>query len=283
MKNVYPLFVLSLLACSAMGQIKKTANQISVQPQFTADTPYHYELSLKKVVQKGEETRIEIEKNIPVQLTLYSVGEGFNLFEWESQPMLFFKNNEEGQPYTFPTENIKINYRTDENYVLGEVSNYDEVIQDYATAYQKLYDDPSINYEDLASKSALYFVQMFHMFFGQEFSSKEKEQMMNLFFNPMKNTFSAAEDEINYVETDGRSGFQFQQKYNAEMDDNSAKMMNHKTIDSYRSKQTGADYELKAWGNQMFQSNGLIDQIERVVQVKQNDQVLQFVYTLTKK
>ena len=283
MKHLYPLLTLLLLSTLAIGQIKKSGNSITVQPQFVTDTPYHYELSFKKMVQDGEETITEIEHNIPIKLTLYSVGEGFNLFEWESQPMLFFKNNEEGKTYTFPTENVKINYRTDENYVLGEVSNYDEVIQDYAAAYQKLYDDSSTNYEDLASKASLYYVQMFHMFFGQEFSSKDKEQMMNLFFNPMKNTFSAAEDEIQFVEIDGKPGFNFQQKYSTEMEDNSAKMMNHKTIDSYRSKQTGTDYELKAWGNQNFENSGLVNQIERVVQVKQNGKIFQFVYTLSRK
>lgn len=281
MNKLYTLLAFTVLSTTAFAQIKKAGNTITVQPQFNTDVPYHYELTLKKLVQDGDETITEIEQHIPIKLTLYSEGEGFNLFEWESQPMLFFKNNEEGKTYTFPTENIKINYRTDENYVLGEVSNYDEVIQDYALAYQKLYDDSTINYEDLASKSSLYFVQMFHMFFGQEFSAKE--QMMNLFFNPMKNTFSAAEDEIQYSEMDGKAGFNFQQKYSSEMEDNSVKMMNHKTIDSYRSKQTGTDYELKAWGNQTFEPNGLVNQIERVVQVKQNGKLFQFIYTLTQK
>ncbi|QTV05839.1 hypothetical protein [Faecalibacter bovis] len=281
MKKLYTLLTIALFSTTALAQINKSGNMVTVQPQFKTDTPYNYQLTMKKLVQEGEEVVTEIEQHIPIKLTMYSVGEGFNLFEWESQPMLFFKNNEEGKTYTFPTENIKINYRTDENYVLGEVSNYDEVIQDYVTAYQKMYEDETTNYEDLASKSSLYFVQMIHMFFGQEFSTKDKEQMMNLFFNPMKNTFSAAEDEIVYTENDGISGFNFTQKYSTEMEDNSVKMMNHKTVDSYRSKQTGTDYEMKAWGNQSFNPTGLVNQIERVVQVKQNGKIIQFVYTLT--
>ena len=283
MKKLYTLLTFALISTTSFAQIKKTGNSVTVLPQFKTDVAYNYELNFKKLVQDGEDTKTEIDHTIPVQLKLYSEGEGFNLFEWESEPMLFFKNNEEGKTYTFPTNKVKINYRTDENYVLGEVSNYDEVIQDYANAYQSLYEDQTTNYEDLGSKSSLYFVQMFHMFFGQEFSSKNKEQMMNLFFNPMKNTFSAAEDEIVYNEVDGKSGFDFKQKYSTEMEDNSAKMMNHKTIDSYRSKQTGADYEMKAWGNQSFENNGLINQIERVVQVKQNGKIIQFIYTLTQK
>ncbi|RLZ06610.1 hypothetical protein [Faecalibacter macacae] len=281
MKKLYTLLAIALFYTTGLAQIKKSGNMVTVQPQFKTDTPYNYQLTMKKLVQDGEEVNVEIEQHIPIKLTLYSEGEGFNLFEWESQPMLFFKNNDEGKTYTFPTENVKINYRTDENYVLGEVSNYDEVIQDYAAAYQKIYEDETTNYEDLASKSSLYFVQMFHMFFGQEFSSKDKEQMMNLFFNPMKNTFTAVEDEIVYAEIDGKSSFNFTQKYSTEMEDNSVKMMNHKTIDSYRSKQTGSDYEMKAWGNQTFEPTGLVNQIERVVQVKQNGKIIQFVYTLT--
>ena len=281
MKKLYTLLAIALFSTTGLAQIKKSGNMVTVQPQFKTDTPYNYQLTMKKLVQDGEEVNVEIEQHIPIKLTLYSEGEGFNLFEWESQPMLFFKNNDEGKTYTFPTENVKINYRTDENYVLGEVSNYDEVIQDYSAAYQKIYEDETTNYEDLASKSSLYFVQMFHMFFGQEFSSKDKEQMMNLFFNPMKNTFTAAEDEIVYAEIDGKSSFNFTQKYSTEMEDNSVKMMNHKTIDSYRSKQTGSDYEMKAWGNQTFEPTGLVNQIERVVQVKQNGKIIQFVYTLT--
>lgn len=281
MKKLYTLLAIALFYTTGLAQIKKSGNMVTVQPQFKTDTPYNYQLTMKKLVQDGEEVNVEIEQHIPIKLTLYSEGEGFNLFEWESQPMLFFKNNDEGKTYTFPTENVKINYRTDENYVLGEVSNYDEVIQDYAAAYQKIYEDETTNYEDLASKSSLYFVQMYHMFFGQEFSSKDKEQMMNLFFNPMKNTFTAAEDEIVYAEIDGKSSFNFTQKYSTEMEDNSVKMINHKTIDSYRSKQTGSDYEMKAWGNQTFEPTGLVNQIERVVQVKQNGKIIQFVYTLT--
>ena len=283
MKKISTLFAIALMATTAVAQVKKTGNNIVVSPQFKTDQTYHYEMVLKKLVQEGEETKTEIEHQIPIELTLYSVGEGFNLFEWKSSPMLFFKNNDEGTTYTFPTKPIGIKYRTDENYILGEVSNYDEVVQDYAAAYQQLYNDTATNYDDLASKSALYFVQMFHMFFGQEFSAKNKEQMMNLFFNPMRNTYAAAEDEIAYLELDEKPGFSFKQKYSTEMDDNSAKMMNHKTVDSYRSKQTGADYTLKAWGNQTFLADGLVDQIERVVEVKQNGKVIQFISTLSKK
>lgn len=283
MKKITTLFAFALFATTAFAQVKKAGNNVIVSPQFKTDHTYQYEMVLKKLVQEGEEVKTEIEHQIPVELTLYSVGEGFNLFEWKSSPMLFFKNNEEGITYTFPQQPISIKYRTDENYILGEVSNYDEVVQDYATAYQQLYNDTATNFDDLASKSALYFVQMFHMFFGQEFSSKNKEQMMNLFFNPMRNAYAAAEDEITYIELDEKPGFSFTQKYSAEMDDNSAKMMNHKTVDSYRSKQTGADYSLKAWGNQTFQPDGLVDQIERVVEVKQNGKVIQFISTLSKK
>jgi len=283
MKKISTLFAIAFMATAAFAQVKKAGNHIIVSPQFKTDQTYHYEMVLKKLVQEGEEVNTEIEHQIPVELTLYSVGEGFNLFEWKSSPMLFFKNNEEGTTYTFPTQPISIKYRTDENYILGEVSNYDEVVQEYAAAYQQLYNDTTTNYEDLASKSALYFVQMFHLFFGQEFSAKHKEQMMNLFFNPMRNTYAAAEDEIAYLEMDDKAGFSFTQKYSAEMEDNSAKMMNHKTVDSYRSKQTGTDYALKAWGTQTFQADGLVDQIERIVEVKQNGKVIQFISTLSKK
>ena len=130
MKKLYTLLAIAIFSTTAFAQVKKSGNTITVTPQFTTDTPYNYQLTMKKLVQIDDEVTTEIEHQIPIKLTLYSEGEGFNLFEWESQPMLFFKDNEEGKTYTFPTENVKINYRTDENYVLGEVSNYDEVIQD---------------------------------------------------------------------------------------------------------------------------------------------------------
>lgn len=284
MKNIYSFVALALLSTASFGQLKKAGNQLTIQPQFQPDHSYFYELTLKKLVQENEEVTTEMEQNIPVELKLYSEGEGFNLFEWKSAPMLFFRINEaEEQPFTFSQKPITIQYRTDENYVLGEVSNYDEVIQDYATAYQELYHDEATNYNDLASKSSLYFVQMFHSFFGQEFSTKNKEQMMNLFFNPMKNTYSAAEDEISYQESEEGATFLFKQKFNTDMEDNSAKMMNHKTVDSFRSKQTGADYSLKSWGNQSYNQKGLVNQIERVTEVKRNGKIIQFVYTLSKK
>lgn len=283
MKKLYTLLAIALFTTHTIAQISKSGDNIMVSPKFTTDQTYHYEMVLKKIVQDGEQTNIVVENTFPVELTLYGEGEGFNLFEWKSAPMLFFKNNEDGNNFTFPNQPISIKYRTDENYILGEVSNYDEVIQDYSTAYQQLYNDSVTNYEDLASKSALYFVQMFHMFFGQEFNSKNKEQMMNLFFNPMRNTFTAAEDEIIYTEIDKKAGFSFVQKYSTEMEDNSAKMMNHKTVDSYRSQQNGTDYSMKAWGNQTFLSDGLIDEIVRIVEVKQNGKVIQFISTLQKK
>jgi len=281
MKNVYTLLTFTLFSAAVFAQVNITGNTVIVSPQFEANVTYNYNFSLKKIVQNGEETNTEVEHQIPIKVTMYSQGDGFNLFEWESQPMLFFKNNEDGITYNFPTETIKINYRTDEDYVLGEVSNYDEVLQGYTLAYQKLYEDETANYDDLASKSALYFVQMFHLFFGQEFSTKNKEQMMNLFFNPMKNTFSASEDAVTFSNMDEKTAFNFIQTYNAEMEDNSAKMMNHKTIDSYRNNQTAKDYEIKAWGSQSFNPNGLINQIERVVEVKKEDKTVQFIYNLS--
>lgn len=283
MKNIYSLVAFALLSTTGFAQLKKAGNNITIQPQFKPDHSYYYELSLKKMVQENDDVKIEIDQTIPVELKLYSEGEGFNLFEWKSTPMLFFKNNEEGESYNFSQKPITIQYRTDENYVLGEVSNYDEVIQEYSVAYQELYQNQTTDYTDLASKSSLYFVQMFHSFFGQEFSTKNKEQMMNLFFNPMRNSFAAAEDEIAYQEIENGANFSFKQKYNTEMEDNSAKMMNHKTVDSYRSKQTGADYSLKSWGNQSYDSSGLTNEIMRVTEVKQNGKIIQFVYTLSKK
>lgn len=283
MKNLYPLLAIALFSTASFGQVKKSGQTVVVKPQFNLHQTYHYEMSLKKIALDGEDSKEILAHTFPVELNLYGEGEGFYLFEWNSAPMLFFQNNEENTIYTFPTEPIRIKYRTDENYILGEVSNYDEVIQDYAAAYQQMYHDTETNYEDLASKSALYFIQMFHQFYGDTYNMKEKEQLTNLFFNPMKNAYSAAEDEISYMEFDEKPGFTFKQKYNTEMEDNSAKMMNHQTVDSYRSKQTGADYTLKAWGNQTFESNGLINQIERFVEVNQDGKVLQFIYKLQKK
>ncbi len=284
MKKIYSFLAITLLSTSGFAQLKQAGNNLSIHPQFKADHTYTYELILKKLVQENEEVTTEVEQIIPIELKLYSEGEGFNLFEWKSAPMLFFRDKTaEEEAFVFSQKPITIQYRTDENYVLGEVSNYDEVIQDYNKAFQELYRDADTDYSDLASKSSLYFVQMFHSFFGQEFSTKNKEQMVNLFYNPMRNSFAAAEDEITYQSVENGAQFNFKQKFNMEMEDNSAKMMNHKTVDSYRSKQTGADYSLKSWGNQVYQSNGLVEQIERVTEVKQNGKIIQFIYTLSKK
>ncbi len=281
MKKISTLFAFALFASATFAQLNKSGNDITIQPKFTPNQSYLYQLNLTKVNIEGDKQINEVDFKTPVKVTLYSEGDGFNLFEWESQPMLFFKANENNSSYNFPTNTIHVKYRTDENFVMGEVSNYDEVIQDYIEAYQKLYQDNETNFNDLAAKSSLYFIQMFHLFFGQEFKMNEKEKMMNLFYNPMKDTFSAAEDEISYTETDEKPTFFFVQKYNTDMEDNSAKMMNHKTIDSYRSRQTDAEYKLKSWGNQSFTSNGLINTIQRIVEVKQDGKTTQFIYTLT--
>ena len=281
MKKISTLLAIAVLSATAFAQIKKAGNDINIQPTFIPNQPYLYQLNLAKTITEGDNKTTEVNFNTPVKITLYSEGDGYNLFEWESQPMLFFKSDDNNSSYNFPTNAVTVKYRTDENLVMGEVSNYDEVIQDYITAYQKLYQDETTNFNDLAAKSSLYFIQMFHLFFGQDFNMKEKEKMMNLFYNPMKNTFSAAEDEISYTEIDNNPNFKFVQKYNTDMDDNSVKMMNHKTIDSYRNRQTDADYKMKSWGNQSFSSNGLINTIERVVEVKQDNKTVKFIYTLT--
>lgn len=281
MKKTATLFTFALFASATLAQLNKSGNEITIQPEITPNQSYLYQLNLTKINFEGDKQINEVDFKTPVKITLYSEGDGFNLFEWESQPMLFFKTNENNASYNFSTNNVSVKYRTDENYVMGEVSNYDEVIQDYTLAYQKLYQDNETNFNDLAAKSSLYFIQMFHLFFGQEFNMNQKEKMMNLFYNPMKNTFSAAEDEITYTETDNKPNFKFVQKYNTDMEDNSAKMMNHKTVDSYRNRQADADYKMKSWGNQSFQSNGLIDKIERIVEVKQDGKITHFIYSLT--
>lgn len=279
MSKLYSLLAVALFSTVAFGQVKKVGKDLMISPKFIEGQPYSYQLRLTQLVSDGTNTVTAVDYQTPIQLTLYSAGEGFNLFEWKSQPVLLFKANDAVSSYTFPTNEISIKYRTDENYIMGEVSNYEEMVQEYTLAYQKLYHDETTNYDELASKSSLYFIQLFHLFFGQEFGAKEK--MMNLFFNPMKNTFSGAEDEITYAAIDGKNNFNFVQLYNTEMEDNSAKMMNHKTIGSYRSQQTGADYKLKSWGNQSFLADGLIDTIVRVVEVKQDGKTIQFIYTLS--
>lgn len=259
------------------GQIVNEGNELTIKPQFEIDKTYEYELKITETDLATES--ILQQQIIPVEVKLATIGEGYNLFEWKSKPMLLIPHQEDYSGIQFPTDEVVVNYRTDENFIMGEISNYEELMQVYSSAYENAVPNYPLS-DDIVSKAPVYFVQMFNMFFGQAFEPKKKELMMNLFFHPMKGTFAPSEDEI-VCDKDGK--FTLIQKYNMDMEDNSVKMINSKTIGDYRSQQTGATYKLKANGSQTYTPEGLIQSIQRTVEIEQNGQKIVFHYALTKK
>lgn len=277
MKLTRAIFASIFLIPFAYGQIKKEGNQLTIKPQFEVDKTYHYELTITETDLATES--ILQQQIIPVEVKLATIGEGYNLFEWKSKPMLFIPHQDDYSGIQFPSDEVVVNYRTDENFIMGEISNYEELMQVYSSAYENAVPNYAIT-DEIVSKAPVYFVQMFNMFFGQAFEPKKKELMMNLFFHPMKGTFAPSEDEI-VCDQEGK--FTMIQKYNMDMEDSSVKMINSKTVGDYRSQQTGATYKLKANGNQTYTPDGLIQSILRTVEVEQNGQKIVFQYALTKK